>query len=174
MAKDVGRYGFASQLWHVCGCRGDGPLYDVRRSEAGETGPVRTDKKRATMMLINTTFSHQSLQCFDEVMGNRHYPFLPSLTAQQHLRPRLPQLEIAGIDAERLGNAGAGSCHKQQQRSISTTELRSLVWRSYQGIQFATRQMMGDLCVRLLDWNGQDSLRDAERSRVVRGDMMKE
>jgi hypothetical protein len=34
--------------------------------------------------------------------------------------------------------------------------------------------MMRDLCVRLLYRDGQDALRDAERSRVVRSDMMKE
>jgi hypothetical protein len=49
------------------------------------------------------------------------------------------QLKIAGIDAERLGNARAGSCQKQQQCSISPTERRSLVRRSDQGIQFAAR-----------------------------------
>ena len=88
---------------------------------------MRADEERACLLAINPALVHQRLQCFDEVARYGHDPLLSTFAAQKYLRSGAIQLEIAGIDRERLGNARTGACQEQQQRSITTAARRALV-----------------------------------------------
>ena len=88
--------------------------------------------------------------------AKRYYPFLATLAAQEHLRPRLIEVEIAEIDTKRLGNTRAGSPEKEQQASITSSAWRLLIRRVEEGIEFLSGHMMRHLGVRLLRWDRED------------------
>ena len=86
----------------------------------------------------------------------------------------LVEVEIAEVDTERLRDTCAGSPEKKQQAPITSSARRSLIRRIDQGVKFFSGQMMCHLGVRLLQWDCEDALRDAERGRVVRCNMTEE
>src|SRR5262245_64890562 len=90
-------------------------------------------------MVTNPALSHQCIQWFDDVARDWHDPFLAALAAQEYLRSRTVQLDIASIDANCFGDARTGACQERQQCSIATTTRRSLVRRVDKNIKFVLR-----------------------------------
>lgn len=125
----MGRDGFARQLRSVPHGRGDSSPHDVRCAETCQTRLVRANEERSRRLVIDASLAHQCLQRFDEVLWDRHDPFLAALAAQEHLWSWAIQLEIAGIGAESLRNASAGERQEKQQRPIATTPRRLLIRR---------------------------------------------
>src|ERR1700722_11491892 len=70
---------------------------------------------------------------FGQIAGDGYYAFLAALAAQEHLRPRLIEVKIAQVDAERLGDTCTGSPEKKQQATITSSAWCSLVRRVDKG-----------------------------------------
>src|SRR4051794_19398724 len=60
-------------------------------------------------MRVEAALADQRLQRFGQVVGDGYYALLAALAAQEHLRPRLIEVKIAQVDAERLGDTRTGT-----------------------------------------------------------------
>ena len=100
VSEDVRRDGFARQFRPAhCG-RGDSSPDNVGCAETRQAGFMGADEERTRRSVINAALAHQCLQSFDEIIRDRHDPFLPALAAQEHLRSRSIELKVAGVDAD--------------------------------------------------------------------------
>ncbi len=93
---------------------------------------------------------------------------------QQHLRTPSLQVEVARVDADCFGHAGAGSRQEEQKSPIASTSVRRLIRGGDNGIDLGIGEVVRHLDVGPLGRDGQDALSDAERSGIVGCDVMEE
>ena len=123
---------------------------------------------------LEAALAHQCFQRFDEITWEWHDPLFAAFAAQAHVRSRAIEPKVACIDAERFGDAGAGSSEEQQQRPVPAATVCLLVRRVDEGVKFLPDEVVCDLGVRLLYRDGEDALRDAERRGVICGHVVEE
>jgi|SRR5215472_4854101 len=172
VSEDMRRDRFARESGRTSHGHVDSPPYNMGCSEAGQSCRVRAHKERGRLTRLDSAFVHQCPQRFGQILGYRYDPFLMSLPTQEHLRMSVIEPKIASIDAERLRYPRSGACEKQQQCPIPAAARDLLVWRVNEGVELGSRKIVRHFGVRLLDGNGENTLRDGERCGIVCCDVM--
>lgn len=174
MSQDVRRDGLACQFRLVGGGRGDGSSHDVCRSKTRQALTMSADEERPLLVSFEAALAHERLQCFDQLLGNRHDPFFVPLAVQKHLRPCPIELKIARVGSERFGNTRTGTPRKKQQRSITTSAHGPLIRCVDKSVKLLPGEVMRHLGMRPLDRDREDALCDAKRGRVIGCHMVEE
>jgi hypothetical protein len=88
--------------------------------------------------------------------------------------PWASQVEIRGVDTDRLRNAGTCPSQEEKQGVVPAPKGPLPIWRIQEGINFGRRQIARSLEYGAFQGNFKDSLGQGQRSRIARGDVPKE
>jgi hypothetical protein len=135
---------------------------------------MSADEERPPLVSFEAALAHERLQCFDQILGNRHDPFFAPLAAQKHLRPRPIELQVACVGSERFGNTRTGTPKEKQQGSITTSAHGLLIRRVDKSVKLLPSEVMRHLGMGPLDRDREDALCDAKRGGVIGCHMVEE